>query len=313
MKWIEASVFFSPDRQGLAPDLITDIFLGLGAKGVVIEDPDLEPSDVWAEEAVHRPDRHAVGAYFPVDSQLARRRMMLEERLRRLRLRHGIDWQVAYRQIDEQDWAESWKAYFGPQRISDRLVIKPTWRHFQAGPQDIVLEIDPGMAFGTGTHPTTALCLRMIEKHLIPGQCLLDVGTGSGILMVAAAKLGGAYLVGVDSDLLAVETARRNLVQNRVEAGRFALVAGSLMTPFSGRARFDMVVANILSDVILKLLDDVGRHLSPRGLFICSGIIEDHREAVMAKMKSVRLQPVDLAHQESWVCIAGSLPGGTAG
>jgi ribosomal protein L11 methyltransferase len=312
MKWIEAKVFFDPDREELAPDLVTDIFLDLGARGVVIEDPDLQPSDAWAEDAVWRPDRHAVGAYFPVDSRLPRRRAVLEKRLRRLRATHGIAWQAAYRQIEEEDWAESWKAYFWPQRISDRLVIKPTWREFEAGPEDIILEIDPGMAFGTGTHPTTALCLRMIEKYLGPGQRLLDVGTGSGILMVAAARLGAAYTVGVDSDLLAVETARRNLAQNRIDSSRFSLLTGSLSAPFSAGAKFDVVVANILSDVILRLLDDVGRLLSAGGLFICSGIVEGRQDAVIAKMEKVRLPPVDLALRETWVCIAGR-PSGADG
>jgi len=309
MKWIEAKVFFEPDRDGLAADLITDIFMQLGARGVVIDDPDLEPSDAWAEDAVSRPERHAVGAYFPVDSRLKRRSALLEYRLRQLTKSRGIAWQTAYRRIDEQDWAESWKAYFWPQRISERLVIKPTWRDFAAGPRDIVLEIDPGMAFGTGTHPTTALCLRMIEKHLVAGRCLLDVGTGSGILMVAAAKLGAACTVGVDSDLLAVETARRNLLQNRIASDHFALLAGSLAEPFSGRARFDLVVANILSDVILKLLDDVDRLLAPGGLFICSGIIEDHRAAVVAKMGKVGLPLVDSTLQETWVCLVGRQKG----
>jgi len=312
MKWIEAKVFFDLDREGLTPDLVTDIFLDLGARGVVIDDPGLQPSDAWAEDAACRPDRHAVGAYFPVDSRLVRRRTVLEERLRRLRATHGIAWQAAYRQIEEEDWAESWKAYFWPQRISNRLVIKPTWREFEAGPEDIILEIDPGMAFGTGTHPTTALCLRMIEKYLEPGQRLLDVGTGSGILMVAAARLAAGYTVGVDSDLLAVETARRNLVQNRIDPSRFSLLAGSLTAPFSDGARFDVVVANILSDVILKLLDDVGRLLSPGGLFICSGIVGNHQDVVIAKMKNVRLPPVDLALRETWVCIAGRPSGADA-
>ena len=313
VKWIEAKVFYEPDRDGRAPDLLTDIFLDLGAKGVVIDDPDLEPSEAWAEEAADRPGRHAVGAYFPVDSRLARRRALLEKRLRSLSRGCGIVWQAAYRQIDEQDWAESWKAHFHPQRISGRLVIKPTWRDFAAGPRDIVLEIDPGMAFGTGTHPTTALCLRMIERHLAPGRRLLDVGTGSGILMVAAARLGAPWVVGVDSDLLAVETARRNLIQNGVPEERFALLAGSLGGAFSRRARFDVVVANILSDVILRLLEHVGGLLSPGGVFICSGIIDDHRDAVMAKMEAVGLPPADVAQQEGWVCLAGRAPGAAAG
>ncbi len=307
MKWIEAKVFFEPDRLGLAADLIGDVFLQLGAKGVVIDDPELEPPEDWAEDAVERPVRHAVGAYFPVDGRLARRRLHLEEALRRLASTRGIAWQAAYRQIDEQDWAESWKAYFWPQRISERLVIKPTWRDFAAGPRDIVLEIDPGMAFGTGTHPTTALCLRMIEKHLHTGQCVLDVGTGSGILMVASARLGAARTVGVDSDVLAVETARRNLLQNRIPEDRFSLLAGSLVAPLSRRARFDLVVANILSEVILRLLDDVARLLAPEGCFICSGIIEDHREAVVSKMRSVGLMLLDQAVRETWVCLAGTL------
>jgi ribosomal protein L11 methyltransferase len=124
---------------------------------------------------------------------------------------------VTYARIDEQDWAEAWKAYFWPEKITDLIVVKPSWREYPAEPQEIVLEIDPGMAFGTGTHPTTSLCIRMIQTHLKPGDAFLDVGTGSGILMIAAAKLGAGTVCGVDNDEVAVTVAEKNLLANHID------------------------------------------------------------------------------------------------
>ena len=209
MKWIAAKIIFDYENTQLATDLISDVFYGLGLKGVQIEDPELAPEETWGEGACIGPLQHAVIGFFPDTPQTADKLNELEKKIRSLEKTLGICCRKAFRQMDEEDWAESWKAFFWPQRITSRITVKPTWRDYNAESDEIVLEIDPGMAFGTGTHPTTALCITLIERHLSKGSTFLDIGTGSGILMVAAARLGAARLVGIDNDEIVLGIAKK--------------------------------------------------------------------------------------------------------
>jgi ribosomal protein L11 methyltransferase len=212
---------------------------------------------------------------------------------------------IVCRDIDETDWAESWKAYFWPQKIGRRIVIKPSWREYSPRPDDIIVEIDPGMAFGTGTHPTTCLCLQMIETYLQKGVTFLDVGTGSGILMAAAAKLGAARVTGIDNDVLAAEIAGKNLLLNNIDPKKFEILAGDLAE--SVKEKFHFVAANILTEAIIRLLDQVRNILIAGGVFVCSGIIEENKDLILLKMKTLGFDILEAAVQEKWVAIAGRL------
>jgi ribosomal protein L11 methyltransferase len=161
------------------------------------------------------------------------------------------------------------------------------------------------MAFGTGTHPTTALCVQLIERHLRPGDSFLDVGTGSGILLLAAAKLGAGRLCGGDRDEMAVRVAAENLRRNGVDVRRVCLAQGALAAPFRGR--FDLVAANILTQVVIELLDDVARLLKPGGVFIGSGIIGPNRDLVAGKMREVGFEILEIRQKEEWVALAGKM------
>ena len=265
MKWIEAKVIFDHQDDAPVADLISNLFYDFGLQGVVVDDPDLEPEADWAEDAFGRPTMHAVIGYFHKDSQADERCKTLEAKLSRLKRQLNFSYRIRYKELDEQDWAHAWKAYFWPQKISAHIVVKPTWRDYQAAGDDIVIELDPGMAFGTGTHPTTALCLSMTEKYLSKGDSFLDVGTGSGILMIAAAKLGAGRLCGVDKDEVAIGIAAENLKLNRVSPQIFHLTTGNLGAQIN--ASYNFIVANIYSHVILELLDDIPRLLTAGGIF----------------------------------------------
>ncbi len=303
MKWTEAKVVFDYSDKQIATDLISDIFNGFGIQGVVIEDPAADPAEGWGDGAVEKPTDNSVAGYFPSNSSLSDKCLALEEKLKELETRSGISWHIKYSEIDEKDWAESWKSFFWPEKIGEKIVVKPTWREYTPEKDDIILEIDPGMAFGTGAHPTSALCLRMIEKHLKPGDSFLDIGTGSGILMIAAAKLGADRLMGTDTDEVAAEIAKTNLLLNNIDENRFAIQVSSLTEKIEGR--FDIVAANILSEVIMTLLDTVRDVISENGMLICSGIIEENRNMVGQKMKDKGFEIIETQVRDSWVCIAG--------
>jgi ribosomal protein L11 methyltransferase len=306
MKWIAAKIIFDHENTQMATELIADAFYSLGLKGVEIEDKDLEPEEAWGKGARSGSLQNAVIGFFPDTPQTPRKLDELEKKIQLLGKTYGIRSRKEYRQVDEEDWAESWKAFFWPQRITSRITVKPTWRDYKAEADEIVLEIDPGMAFGTGTHPTTALCITLIEKYLTAGATFLDVGTGSGILMVAAAKLGAGRLVGIDNDEIALGIADKNLQLNHVSQPCFELKAGNLADGIDGR--FDLIVANILSEAILKLLGTIGRHMSSTCVLICSGIYKDNCGDVLKKMQQQGLMVLEARHEDDWVAIACSSP-----
>jgi len=305
MKWIETKVIFSSDNKLQAAELISQIFHDLGLTGVVIEDPDDEPVEGWGDDAILRPEYDAVIGFWADNEFPEEKRMVLENELRQLQQHIRISTRIVSRMVNDEDWAESWKEYFWPEKISECITVKPTWREYSARPDEIVLEINPGMAFGTGTHPTTALCIRMIETCLLPGQSFLDIGTGSGILMIAAAKLGAGGLFGVDVDEVAVDVARDNLQLNCIDSDIFQVVTGNLVDVIN--KKFDVVAANILSRVILLLLDDIKKVIQKGGIFICSGIIEEDRDKVLSKLDEIGFDIRQVETKESWVAIMAVL------
>lgn len=304
MQWIEAKVTLTSSHDTLVIDLICDVFYDLKVKGVVVDDPDLEPEESWAPDAAARPTLPAVTGYLPADADWESHRNQLEAAISRISGESAFEYTITYKPIDEEDWAESWKAFFHPRKITGNIVIKPTWRSYEPFPGEQIIELDPGMAFGTGTHPTTVLCIQLLEKYLKRGDVILDVGTGSGILLIAGAKLGASRLVGLDLDSMAVDIARRNLDQNRIDPRLADLSVGDLVHDVTGV--YDIVVANILAEVIVDLLDDVERVVRPGGLLICSGIIEPRKAAVSEKMTACGFDIIEVKMEEEWVAMVGT-------
>lgn len=306
MKWMEVKVVYTSSRPEVAGELIADLFYGLGVQGVVVEDPLAEGDPDWGKDAVPMPSDHAVSGYFPINTAYEQRRLALAAGIRQLESRFDVSTVVRYRAVDEEDWAESWKSFFWPEKLTDRIVVKPTWRTYAPSPGDVIIEIDPGMAFGSGTHPTTAMCVQLIQTHLKPGDHFLDVGTGSGILMVAAAKLGAALGQGIDNDPVAVDVARSNLQLNGLDAQQFSVAVGDLVT--SVDRRFDLVTANILSEVIIDLLDPLRNVLAGGATAIFSGIIAANAPAVLEAMARYGYEVCEQITRDDWVAIVASRP-----
>ena len=303
MQWMEARVTFNSEDEALSAELIASVFQDLGITGVVVDDPRLEPVEGGGDDAVSLPAEPAVAGYLAMDARLEQRCSDLEQALADLARRHPLHYTMHYQSIDEEDWAESWKAFFYPEQITPTMVVKPTWRDYTPEPGQQVIEIDPGMAFGTGTHPTTALCVQLLEGYVRPGQSILDVGTGSGILLIAAAKLGAAQLTGVDLDPVAIEVAKANLRHNGIGESQFKLLYGHLTDTVD--STYDGVVANILADVIIDLIDELTLVLKLGGWLICSGIIQAYRDSVARKMTASGFRVEKILERGDWVALAG--------
>jgi ribosomal protein L11 methyltransferase len=207
------------------------------------------------------------------------------------------------RRVDEADWAEAWKAHFPVLRVARRLVVRPTWRRHRRAPGDVVLALDPGMAFGTGLHPTTRLCLAAIEaladRGVLDGVRLLDVGCGSGILAIAAVRLGAGHALGVDTDPIAVEATEANSRRNRL-ARRIRARAGSLP---SGQAPFDVVLANLIAGVLVQLAPQLRDELRPGGILLASGIFVDREDDVRTAFEGAGLKVVGRSFEGDWVAL----------
>ncbi len=238
----------------------------------------------------------AVTGYLPVDERLENTLLSLRAALADAFPPSAPE--ITIRFVAEEDWADAWKQYFKPQRIGDRFVVKPTWEPFSPAPDDLVIEIDPGMAFGTGLHATTRLCLRALEKRVTPDMTAADVGTGSGILAVGAALLGASYVEATDIDPLAVRIARENVAVNRME-DRVSVEEAS--SPPEGP--FQLIVANILADVILAMTSDLYDALMPEGILIASGIIENRAEDVRRGLEFADFKILQTDSDGEWVAI----------
>jgi ribosomal protein L11 methyltransferase len=301
MDWREVAVTVSSEGE----EAVADLFYQLGCPGVSVEDPELLQSYVesgtWDYHdfgEVELTGTSVVKGYFPEDEELTDKLEKLELGIRELlqRTQHWVI-QVKGISLKEEDWATSWKAYFKPIRIGKNFLIKPTWEQVDLLAGDIVLELDPGMAFGTGTHPTTTLCLKTLEDIVKPGQTVFDLGTGSGILAIAAAKLG-AQVEAVDLDPVAIRVAQENVDLNRVN-DRVQVWRGDLGTVLTGQA--DVVIANIIADVILMLLPDLKRLMRLKGEFLASGIIEQRAEEVELGLKKAGLEIIERVEDSGWI------------
>ncbi len=308
--WIEVRVITK--SEALEP--VSGIFYGLDCKGVAIEDPNdiLEREQgplTWDFADInvleHKGKVAVVKAYFSeednIDEVLKYVNEKMEE-IKELGLDTG-DYEVESEKMYEEDWANNWKKYYKPTKVGERIVVKPIWEEYEAKEDELVLELDPGMAFGTGTHETTRMCIQALDKYVKAESTVFDVGCGSGILAIAAAKLGAKRAVGVDLDPVAVESARENVGFNNLN--NIEILYGNLVEVIDGKA--DIVVANIIAEVICILTEDVKRVLKEDGYFITSGIIHDRVDMVTKKLEETGFEVVEINKDGEWNCIVAKL------
>lgn len=304
MKWSEISIHTTNE----AVEPISNILHEAGASGVVIEDPaeltkvrdqlfgeiyDLNPNDYPADGII-------IKAYMPLTSFSGEALDTIQQKITGL-LQYNIDLGrniVTTSEVKDEDWETAWKQYYHPVKISETFTIVPTWEDYKPVHSDeLILELDPGMAFGTGTHPTTVMCIQALEKVVKDGDFVIDVGTGSGVLSIAAALLGAEQVTALDLDDVAVSAAKINVELNSV-SNRVTVKHNDLLNEVKGEA--DIVVANILAEVIVRLAPAASETVKSGGLFITSGIIQQKKEEVKAALIDTGFVIEETLDMENW-------------
>ncbi|MDW8104246.1 MAG: 50S ribosomal protein L11 methyltransferase [Armatimonadota bacterium] len=278
MKWCEVHIIVAAE----AHEAVAELCRQVGAQGVQLE----------ADRVI---------TAFPVTEWLQKHLQRLRGELSRL-----PEWglppvqRIEQRERDESEWAESWKRFFHVLHLGKRIVVQPSWEEYEAQEGEVVIALDPGMAFGTGQHATTQLCLEFLEELILPGMQVVDVGTGSGILAIAAAKLGASSVWAADSDPVAVLTAERNVIRNGVQR----VVSVQRAEGCEGAPPCDLLVANISTEVILQLLPDFSRCLRRGGWLVVSGILTERREGVRVALSRTPWYQAQVRERGEWCAFA---------
>lgn len=310
MDWMQLTVLTTT----AGADMISQVLMDAGSSGTMIEDKNdvalnQRPEGQWdiIDEAIalRIGDDVKVTGYYEVDANTADRVRMIEGELRRIKaMKLGFDVgkMESYTQsFADEDWAETWKKAFKPFRLGSHMVVKPGWCEYDLQEGDRVIEIDPGLAFGTGTHATTGMCVELIERFVSPGSTAIDVGTGTGILAIAAAHMGARDVLAIDIDSVAVRVAEENAKNNGFE-DVIRCKAGDLLDSVDEQA--DVVIANIIADVIIMMAAPVKNHIREGGCFICSGIASDRKLDVMYALSKANYKLLDLYERDGWCAIA---------
>lgn len=311
MEWLEVSI-----EAHKGTDALSELLEGMGVSGLVIEDGNDferfmdENRQYWdyVDEELSRKmqGRSLVKFYLSADeegeAQLAGLTGELEPR----------GYSPAVRRVRDEDWENNWKQYYKPMQVGNKLLIVPEWEEAPDAEGRSVLRLNPGLIFGTGSHPTTRMCLERLENYAPTAESVLDLGCGSGILSIAALCLGAKMAVGCDIDDKAPDTAMENAALNGVTSDTYTVYAGDIINDAAlrvkiGLRKYDLVLANIVSDVIIALVKDAAKWVKPDGKFICSGIIDGREDEVRAAVESAGFEMLDHGHVEDWHCYMAQL------
>lgn len=300
LNWIEVKIKTKSEYE----DIISHILYENGANGLSIEDPrDIEALSKREEDwDFIDPDLIQIDgdgiilkAYYSEEEDIEK----ITERIKSLVEREGLG-EIILSEIDESDWSENWKSHYKTTRIGKSIVIKPSWEIFEPETGDIVIQLDPGMAFGTGFHETTAMCTEALEKYVKPGMTVFDVGCGSGILSVVSAKLGAERVLGIDLDPMCVKVSKENFEINDVE-GNTEAIQGNLLDMVDEKA--DIIVANIIAEVVTGLIPQLGKFLTDDGMIIASGIITDKLNLVEEALLQSQYSILDIKILNGWCAV----------
>ena len=298
-EWLELSIETPPEYV----EPLTEIFHRYGEGGVAVEQPGGFNPDEGESPPI--PDRVVVKTYLPVDHTTDHRRSQIDVGVRLVAHLAPVT-ELRERRVSQSEWQNSWKEFFHVLRVGERIVVCPTWREYEAKPDEVIVHLDPGMAFGTGHHPTTRMCLEMIEQTVTPGDSVLDLGCGSGILSIVAVKLGAERAVGLEIDPVAVKAGRANIDLNRA-ADSVELIHGTLPSPRAPAGSFDCVFANISARVVTDLAARIVECIAPGGRLLVSGVIEKHldgvTDALTAEGAIIERQEID----GDWVALLASV------
>lgn len=312
MNWIEVTIKTTTE----AVEAITNILENERTGGVIIEDPKdfifqkkNEYDWDYVEEEVFKKsgqDGVLIKTYISEERNVMEVIENIKQKVLGLK-DYGIDigeGSVSLGQVKEEDWANEWKKYYKPTRVGQKIVVKPTWEDYENQEGNLVIELDPGMAFGTGTHETTSMCIRELEKYVDGTKRVFDIGCGSGILAIAAAKLGAKEVVAGDLDEVAVKVSKENCELNNV-SDKVVVKHGSLFEVVEGKA--DVIVANIIADIIKILANDISKFLSKDGVFISSGIIHAKIDEVVEALEKNGFEIVEIVKLGEWSAIVSKL------
>ncbi len=297
MDWLEIAVVVDFE----AAEAVAEVLSRHAPNAVAIEQraPDVDRGADGSPDDPLEPTV-TVRAYLPMDTMIDTKRRQIAEALWHLRHIYPMP-DPTFREVSPSAWENAWKEHYHVLRIGSRFVIKPSWRRHEAQPGDVLIELDPGLAFGSGLHPTTQMCLQAIEAHMPAGARVLDLGTGSGVLAIAAAKLGAASVLALDIDPVAVETARENTQCNHVD-GIVRVETASLDFAGTRLQTFDLVLVNILAKIIIQLCDEgLAEIIKPGGLMVGAGLIDTQESEVRNALEGVGLIVIDRIQDKDWV------------
>jgi ribosomal protein L11 methyltransferase len=307
--WVEVTIITSSE----AVEAVSEMLNNTGVSGVSILDPadmiyrrdHTTDWDYFDETIINTDNEVVVKGYYKKDEKFDENFEKITigvNKLPEFGLDKGLG-SVTWNNVKEEDWENNWKKYYKPTKVGEKIVIKPIWEDYKKNYDEIIVELDPGMAFGTGTHETTRMCIKALERHVKADSTIFDIGTGSGILSITAAKLGAEKVIGVDLDPVAVESAKQNVSYNDVN--NIEILYGDLMEVVKGKA--SIVIANIMADIIMFLTEGVKPFIVEGGYFISSGIILSKKDEVLNKLTSCGFAIEEINIEGEWVCIVAKL------
>ena len=314
MDWVTLTVRTTTEGA----EAVVALLMDLGVNGAMIEDKadvavNQRPTGFWDilgdELAARMEDDVKVTCYIPSDERVQDTVLHVRDGLKRLKgMDLGFDagkLTLEVGSLDDEDWAENWKSRYKPFRLGKTFVVKPTWESFEADTGDRIIELDPGMAFGSGTHETTGMCVSLLEQLVKPGMTVADVGTGTGILAIAAAKMGAVNVLATDLDPMACRVARENIELNGL-SGAIDVRCGDLLETVT--EQYDVIVANIIADVICMMAKPAMDFIVPGGRFICSGIARERTDEVLTALNEAGYEDIALHEQGEWAAMTAIRP-----